>query len=205
MLIFISDKIFMKPLRRVCLSIFLAISFLSCKKNDTKPASNFSILSEKVQLNPFGNSPLAAAISIETSIQTSISIRVAGNHGSGSDVNNNFTNLNTIHTIPVLGLYAGYANTVELTFKDDNNNQLGTKIYTITTDPITSNFPQISINFSTPGMMAEAMTFVSYFGYKANPFPQAPFVFDGYGDIRWYANFTSSPDLKNLFYDDGME
>lgn len=113
--------------------------------------------------------------------------------------------MNTIHTIPVLGLYAGYTNTVELTFKDDNNNQLGTKIYTITTDPITSNFPQISINFSTPGMMAEAMTFVSYFGYKANPFPQAPFVFDGYGDIRWYANFTSSPDLKNLFYDDGME
>jgi arylsulfate sulfotransferase len=53
--------------------------------------------------------------------------------------------------------------------------------------------------------MAPGMTLVSYFGYKDNPSPESPFIFDAFGDIRWYLDFKTSAVLNKLFFDDGME
>ena len=135
----------MKYLKRSCLFIFLILSIASCKRKDvTAPAGEVSILKEEITLNPFGNAPLTATISIETSVKTKISVRVAGKHGSASDVSKDFDELGTLHDIPVLGLYAGYANTVEITFKDSANNELDKKSYNIQTAVLPGNFPAVS-------------------------------------------------------------
>ena len=49
------------------------------------------------------------------------------------------------------------------------------------------------------------MTLASYFGYATNSFPQTPFIFDEFGDVRWYIDFRSSAELSKLFCNDGME
>jgi arylsulfate sulfotransferase len=185
--------------------LFLLLLAAACKKKDVSPVKTVSIRNENVQLNPSGFSPLAASISFNTSFPVNVTIRVAGKHGMESDVVKAFNDLNTTHTIPVLGLYADYNNTVLLIFYDAAGSEVGRKTYSIRTDPLPLNtYPSIVIDTKT-NQMAEGMTFVSYFGYNSNPSPQTPFVFDAFGDIRWYLDFKTSPQLNNLFYDDGME
>jgi arylsulfate sulfotransferase len=185
--------------------LFLLLFITACNKKDGAPANKVSITNEKVTLNPTGYSPLAATISLETSVTTKITIRVVGKNGTSSDIVKNFDDLNTKHTIPVLGLYADFENTVELIFKNASGIEVGRKTYLIKTFPLPVNtYPVIVINKKTD-QMAEGMTLVSYFGYNGNPTPQTPFLFDAFGDIRWYLDFRASPVLNKLFYDDGME
>lgn len=163
------------------------------------------VTNEIVTLNPNGFSPLSAIISLQTSFKTKITIRIVGKHGAESDIITDFDELTNLHTITVLGLYPNFENTVELIFKPELGKEIERKTYLIKTAPLPSDtYPEIVINKRTD-QMAEGMTLVSYFGYKTNPFPQTPFLFDAFGDIRWYLDFNTSPELNTLFYDDGME
>jgi len=185
--------------------ILSAILFSACN-DDIAPQGPVTITREIVTLNPTGYSPLTATLHVETSPQTKISIRVAGKHGDDSDVINDFQELGVSHDVSVLGLYAAFDNTVELIFRDAAGTELGRKSYTIKTSAVPyAVFPSITIDTKKEGMMAAGMTLVSYFGYSGNQFPQYPFIFDAFGDIRWYLDFRTHPVLNNLFYDDGME
>jgi arylsulfate sulfotransferase len=53
--------------------------------------------------------------------------------------------------------------------------------------------------------MADGMTLVSYYGYNRNLAPHNPFVFDSFGDIRWYLDCRTSPELNTLLYENGIE
>ena len=195
----------MKYLKLQTVFFFLIVLFAACKSKDvSKPGGSVTISNEHTILNPY--SPLTATISLETSVATKISIRVVGKHEAESDVLKDFDDVNTLHDIPVLGLYADYDNTVDVTFKDAGGLVLGSKSYTIKTSALPSaTFPAITINSKNAALMAPGMTLVSYFGYKDNPFPESPFIFDAFGDIRWYFDFRTSAILNNLFFDDGME
>lgn len=186
-----------------CLLLILFIS--ACNKKDAAPANKITTSNEKVTLNPTGYSPLAATIYLETSISIKITVRVAGKHGAGSDIVKDFSDFDKKHTIPVLGLYPDFENTVELIFKNSSGAEVGRKTFLIKTSTLPADtYPAIVINKKTD-QMAEGMTLLSYFGYNSNPTPQTPFLFDAFGDIRWYLDFKTSPQLKDLFYDDGME
>ena len=63
--------------------------------------------------------------------------------------------------------------------------------------------PQITINVPSTSSDLE-FNLVNYFGFNANFRPQRPFIFDQFGDIRWYLDFTSSPEFSDLFFDNGM-
>ncbi|QEC66562.1 hypothetical protein FRZ67_04340 [Panacibacter ginsenosidivorans] len=195
----------MKYLKLQTVFLFLIVSFTACKKQDvSQPGGNVTVSNEHVILNPY--SPLTASILLETSVATKISIRVVGKHEAESDVVKDFDEVSSAHNIPVLGLYADYDNTVELTFKDVSGLVLGSKSYSIKTSALpAATFPAITIDTKNVTLMARGMTLVSYFGYKDNPFPESPFIFDASGDIRWYLDFRTSPVLNNLFFDDGME
>lgn len=192
-------------------SIFLlGLSITGCEYNTIGPLGpNTEILHENITLNPTHVAPLTALIEIETSEKVRISIRVAGRNGAPSDILHSFNELSTQHEIPVLGLYPDFINTVELTFFNSGGARLGTKTYEIETGPLLADLPSIEINSTDRSRMAEGMTFVSYFGHSTNgsPTPQRPFMFDSFGDIRWYLNFNATPNsvLSDLFYDDGME
>lgn len=177
----------------------------ACHKKDIEPVVQVTISNEIVTLNPTGYAPLTATITFETSINTKVTIRVQGKHGEASDVLKDIDELNTIHSIPVLGLYADFENTVELIFKNNSGAETGRKTYLIKTLPLPADvYPVITIDKKTDAM-AGGMTLVSYFGYKTSFSPHNPFVFDAFGDIRWYLDLRTSPQLNTLLYEDGME
>ncbi len=198
----------MKYISHAILLVLLFLLFATCKKHDSPPSSGqINIIKDQITLNPTGYAPLSAIISLETSVASKIFVQVVGKHGTESNVAKTFDTLSTTHTIPILGLYADYNNTVELTFKDASGADLGHKSYQIKTAALPSQtYPGITIDTKKEGQFAPGMTLVSYYGYQgSNAFPQTPFVFDEFGDIRWYLDFHSGGVLSSLFYDDGME
>ncbi|MGB5821427.1 MAG: aryl-sulfate sulfotransferase [Saonia sp.] len=163
------------------------------------------IINDEVSLDPTGYAPLSASITLETKEPVRVSIKIVGQNGPDSDIIQDFPEIGTNLSIPVLGLYADFNNTVELTFFDTSGSNLGVETYRILTEPLIDEMPQITIEEAKRDQMAVGMTLVSYFGHSGTPFPQRPFMFDSFGDIRWYLNFSSHPQLGNLFYDNGME
>ncbi|WP_405414530.1 aryl-sulfate sulfotransferase [Maribacter sp. Asnod1-A12] len=191
--------------------IVLSVLFVaSCKKDDpiAIEVNNLSCSDEltieiQTALNPTGYAPLSALISLTTDIPVSITMRVIGKNGDDSNVTKNFPEIENNIEIPVHGLYPDYENEIELTFHDSDNVQLCSRTLSIDTPPQISALPEIIINAANREQMAEGMTLVNYYGYDTEIHPFRPFIFDSYGDIRWYLNFEEHPVLNNLHYDNG--
>ena len=192
---------------KVCPAVILSLILMSgCSdKNPTNSSSGLSnITSTQVTLNPNYFAPLTASIKVESKIPVTVTVTVKGKHGSDSDVVQKFDQASTDQDIPILGLYPDFNNTVTLSFYDTGT-ELGTKKFDIQTDPLIPDMPSITINNAKRTQMTKGMTLVSYFGYNKDTFPQRPFMFDSYGDIRWYLNFSGSPVIPQLFFDCGVE
>lgn len=193
------------------LSLCIGLLILSCKKDDNElplpePQATLEIINrDNVLLNPSGYAPLSAIIEIETSEAVRVSLKVLGKRGADSDILKEFSDYSSDLEIPVHGLYINAPNTVELTFYDKTGTDRGTKTYEITTGFGIADLPFITVEEANRADMAEGLTFVSYFGHAASEFPQRPFMFDSFGDIRWFLDFSGHPQLNRLFYDDGME
>lgn len=196
----------MKNSRLYLFTLITLFIFWGCKDNISTPHAGLDIVTnEKTTLNPSGYAPLTATIDLTTDIPVSVNLRIVGKHGTDSDVIHDFKAINKNHQLPVLGLYANFNNTVELTFYDSKGSDIGTQTYHIQTNPLINDLPTITINQADRSQMAPGMTLVSYFGYAGNSEPQRPFMFDKYGDIRWYLDYSTSPILNKLFYDVGVE
>ncbi len=161
------------------------------------------ITSDSLVLDPSGFAPLSAQIELKTSQSVTVAMRVVGKNGSDSDVIHNFTEPGSEFDIPVHGLYADYANKVILDFFDTTGDTLETKTYEIQTTPLNVDLPEITIDKANLDQMAKGMTLVNYLGYTEDQRPAKPFIFDAWGDIRWYIDYTASPILSELFYDNG--
>ncbi len=191
----------------VCVLV-ASVLIAACKKdkNETPDGdASVYIKSSSVSVNPSGFAPLSAIIALETSINTKVSIKVTGKHGSNSDVIKEFDQISTSHSIPVLGLYAAHSNDVELMLFDETGKNLGTTNIIIPTDPLIPDMPQITIDVP-PATDQSNMTLVSYLGAPPQSgLPHNPFIFDDFGEIRWYVDFTSSAVLNKLNIQDGAE
>jgi arylsulfate sulfotransferase len=53
--------------------------------------------------------------------------------------------------------------------------------------------------------MSDGMTLVSWYGFDINRAPQNPFIFDSFGDIRWYLDLKTHPELNQLLFEIGIE
>ena len=164
-----------------------------------------TISNERVTVNPSGFAPLTAVIHVETSAPTKVSLTVPGKHGAASDVAKDFDDVATTHDLPVLGLYADVENAVQCIFRNAGGAEVSRKTYVIRTAQLPAGtFPAIAIDTKKDGQLVAGMTLVSYFGYQLTSFPQTPFIFDAYGDIRWYLDYRLSVPLGSLFFDDGV-
>lgn len=203
----------MKKINYLLAAIVVLFAVQSCKDDDPvdpnpEPGDEFTqeqIVSQTITVNPSGFAPLAASIQFTTNVPTRATIRVVGKNGEASDVIKEFPTVGTGHNLPVLGLYGDFENTIELTLFDGSGTNLGTSAINLLTAPLISDLPAtIAINESKASKKA-GMTLVSYFGHNGNRNPQRPFIFDEFGDIRWYLTFTTSDELNTLFYDNGIE
>lgn len=165
-----------------------------------------------VTLNPSGYNPLAAYIDLDmfsgTEV-TDVDIRVIGQNGADSDVIESAAITDTMPQLTVLGLYGDYDNQVELTFRKGNGFALSDTIITITTAALSGDLPVITINTAASTDWGDDMHLVSYWGadgtLPGDFFAQTPFMMDKYGDIRWYLDYTSHPELFGMNYVNGME
>ncbi|MEM1259748.1 MAG: aryl-sulfate sulfotransferase, partial [Bacteroidota bacterium] len=163
------------------------------------------IESFSVQLNPTGYAPLTALLRLETTNSVSVELSVIGRNGNASSITKRSDGTGTVFDLEILGLYADYDNQVEINLLDRSGNILETQTIGIQTGPLLAEMPRITINVPS-NADTPILNFVNYFGFvDINDFrPQRPFIFDQFGDIRWYLDFSSHPILFDLFYDNGM-
>lgn len=143
--------------------------------------------------DPYGNY-LTAVVLFKTDIDSKVSIEVKGKD-EYTTVLYDFPSYEKYHSIPILGLYPDYENTINL-YVTDVNGVKSTKTINIKTSLLPDRAPTYKLIESKPEKMADGMTFMAHSedrsGYS---------VVDSNGEIRWYmdAHTTSAPftRLKN--------
>ena len=181
--------------------------FAGCRHDDvvvtpTPTIRPLVLAATDLVLNPTGYAPLAARLSFHTASGGTTTVVVHGRHGAASDVVQRYHDTDTTHTVPVLGLYADYANQVDVTFTAENGWLVEKTALTITTGPLPPNLPTaIAVTTATPTGLGANLTLVSNFSASN---PQVPLVVDNYGDIRWVLDYRTHPVLQHLTYDCGI-
>ena len=187
---------------------FLLVGIIACSKDPITPDPPVidSLLKGEITIttNPSGVAPLTARLDFETNEAASVEVKVVGRRGTESDIIKNYPDVNTEFSLIVMGLYASEENEVELKFLDAGGNILSTETITIQTNPLIVEMPRIEVDIASTDQMVPGLTMVNYFGFSNQGFPQRPFMFDAFGDIRWYLDFANHRSLGNLFFDAGM-
>ncbi|MEM1340346.1 MAG: aryl-sulfate sulfotransferase [Bacteroidota bacterium] len=192
-------------------ALVLAVCY-ACSDDDTpddtpetsEPFRNSEVVeSIGFQLNPTGYAPLTALVNLQTNQEVTLEVVVVGKNGSASNLVQQFQEVGSDFALEIVGLYPNYENELRVTFFDPSGTVLESGSIPIQTSAVINDMPRITID--QPSNASELqLNFVNYFGFDRNFRPQRPFVFDQFGDIRWYLDFSSHPVLFDLFYDNGM-
>jgi len=138
-----------------------------------------------VQLNPYLISPLTALVCFQTPQAEAVTVTIKGKEAAG-DIRWTFPKA-TDHFLPILGLYAGYDNQVELTLASGARTTL-----TVTTEPAPD-------KVKLPTRME---TTAAYFGTNlmfVGPTSAALVAaYDYRGDVRWYCTLNLAFDIKRV-------
>lgn len=195
--------------------LLLALLFTACSGDDSviTETDESEVIKDEMdldliefisaELNPTGYAPLTALLSIETKEEVSVEVSILGKNGDASTVIKRFDQSGFLFELNVLGLYADYENKLKVKFVNNIGETLQIHEMTIQTAPLISDLPEISIKVLSNSETPE-FNFVNYFGFDQDNKPQRAFMFDQFGDIRWYLDFSSHPQLSGLFYDNGM-
>ncbi|MEG6616726.1 aryl-sulfate sulfotransferase [Peptococcaceae bacterium 1198_IL3148] len=138
-----------------------------------------------VKLNPYLIAPLTALIMFKTAEPVGVTVIVNGKEPAG-DIRFSFSPA-TEHTIPVYGLYADYANKVEL--KLTNGESI---VLTIQTEAAPEDVKPVTKITTTPEYFEDNIMFVS---------PTSAAMTAGYdykGDVRWYGTLNFAFDIKRV-------
>ena len=146
---------------------------------------DYGIETPYVKLNPYLIAPLTALVYFKTPQATTATVRVKGKEEAG-DISFTFPAAEE-HFLPVYGLYADTANTVEITLGNGTKSTL-----TIQTEkaPESVHLP-ISIE-TTAAYMDGNLMFLS----PSSPANLA--AYDYRGDVRWFITLNFSFDLKRV-------
>lgn len=142
--------------------------------------------------DPYGMSPLTGLILFDTDEATRYVVRVLG---KSEEATLEFhTPLATVHQIPVLGLYAGYSNVIQLYAYDAQTDGPGDLLTTITTQT-----PSLPDTIPTPESM---VTTHAFFGddwmVMVPSTDQHAMAYDAFGDVRWYLTTSFAGVMEPL-------
>ena len=185
------------------LSFFTLVCIISCNDDEEKKSDTLRPATD-IQLNPGGYAPLSAELTFTGGLPVELQVRVVGKHGPASDAIKVYEPASQQWKVPVLGLYPDYDNEVIVTYFDETGSQLLEETFTIRTQPLIEEMPTVDIAVDLGGDIAAGYNLVNYFGHTGEFLPQRPFMFDRFGDIRWYLDYSAHPDLSSLFFDNGM-
>lgn len=154
--------------------------------NDTSTIQTWFLGNEmginiEISLDEFNSAPLTAIARIETPIDGKFELRVVGQDGEFSDMIASFSEVNDQHIIDVLGLYAGFENTVEFSFLSPSGKKRTVVTQNITTDAIPDGLPDFEI---TTQYSTDEQNVVFLINFRPTGIP---FMVDRFGKIRWYS------------------
>ena len=194
----------------LCLLILgLLVSSCQPQDDDDKPIPvaplTFSIPAHSVKLNPYGYTPLSAVVSFTVATAGKIFVRTRGKHGRLTNVEHVFNDNGTHHAIPVIGLYANYANTVDIRVIDNRGDTVAKSTLTIQTGDLPPNMPiSITTGPFDETELSPGLILVSNYSTLNTGSPSTPYFMDAYGEIRWVLDYRSHEQLKTLNFDDGI-
>jgi len=157
--------------------------------------SGYSFEAPFVVVNPYQNSPLTAMVIFTTSEETGVEVVVCGKDGK-----NNITTTfeaETMHILPIYGLYAGETTEVVLTLDDGTSSTLE-----ITTEALDSSLTEAEVTVCEEAALdilaEDELTFA--FIQSASEGASGVAAYDNAGDIRWYMDekYVSAFSMKRL-------
>ncbi|MCH5265560.1 MAG: aryl-sulfate sulfotransferase [Lachnospiraceae bacterium] len=138
----------------------------------------------EILVNPYENSPLTAYLFFTTDRACGVRVTVKGKISS-ADITGTLKKKTKKHRVPVVGLYPGKKNKVQISCLDENGKAYQTQTVTIETEPLPSEL-QDAVQVKKQGRpSAYGLTILSGQSTKY------PFAYDENGDIRWYVKMTT--------------
>lgn len=145
-----------------------------------------------IKLDPYDTSPLSALIMFETDEPKQVRV-TTGIDDDETAIVELWDEPETSHEIPVLGLYPGQENKVQIEVIDEDNQAEEAEIV-IETDPLPDDFMNTEVVESQPDKMENGLTYiVPTSGYL--------YAVDENADVRWYSSLRSRLIFTRL--DDG--
>ncbi|TMN22113.1 aryl-sulfate sulfotransferase [Lentibacillus cibarius] len=152
-------------------------------------ADGYSLAQPFVKVDPYGVAPLTAVAKFQTDEPVKITVTVEGKGEKGA-IERTYDEWKTEHTVPVLGLYPDYENTV--TIKATNEaGETATKSFTAKTDALPDDFLTNEVVEAKPDKMENGLTFI---------LPSSRYVYavDDKGEVRWYSTLWNSHIFKRF-------
>lgn len=147
---------------------------------------SYTLKNPYISVDPYGLSPLSAMLLFQTEEPMAISVRVPGKTAQ-ADVSFTFDSLETKHSIPVYGLYAGEVNQVELTARTASGKS-ESAVIPIETQPLPKALEDniLMTEMVQPEKYQAGMNFTNPTGLGLKTT-----AFDCNGDYRWYLSDES--------------
>lgn len=147
-------------------------------------AETYTAESPLVVLDPYDVAPLSALVMFETEELVSVTYYVEGKTEE-TTFPNTIEEPNTVHELPILGLYAGTANNIHIELEDEEGNTAEHTVQ-IETEEIPEGFYELELIESQPEKMHPGLTFLNS---SAGEYTAV----DQLGDVRfaikpWMAN-----------------
>lgn len=173
-------------------AITLAVTFVSCKKDDTNASVRERSVEEvvgemSVVLNPYNRTPLAAKLDIQKSTGVEVQIEVLGEAVVSKTYSEDY-----LGEYAILGLYPDTTNTVALRFTDNQGNYAIDTIEIETHALDSVGFPDIEIITKDASKMEPGMHLAGLHLARGTWFATNPIIFDNNGDIRYYLSMEEN-------------
>ena len=152
---------------------------------ETFEAGAYTASSPLVVRNPYLISPLTAMILFKTAVKQEVTLTVKGKEPEG-DISHRFP-ADTVHILPVYGLYADCENTVELILSGGERETVMIK-----TEPLPPEVPVPTFCKGSGVHMGDNVIFLTQTS-KADAL-----ACDYRGDVRWYLTVNVCFDMKRL-------
>lgn len=137
---------------------------------------------DSIELNPYDRAPLTALVHFSLPYPRRARITVHGRDPDGIGLTHTFAEPDTLHAVPVYGLYGNYLNQVTIGIVDNNGTERCSSRIQIRTEPL--------------GTLICGPMEVRVNNYKDSLTPHFYLIhntiYDDRGDVRWYTSYGGS-------------
>src|SRR5699024_2586288 len=145
-----------------------------------------------VNVDPYNRSPLSALVIFDTEEPAKVTFTVKGKDDK-ADITETNKEYRSHHELPVLGLYPGYTNTIEISAETESGEVLE-HTFTVTTEELPEEMPAIDIKEAQPEKMKRRESELTFYIPKTS----YAFAIDVNADVRRNGSVIHSQTRQDL-------